>query len=624
MRFLCIYIVLFISIYFYGIAEADIKVNATVIKDETVFTIDSQQKSVVKNEYVAIIHNKYAGRAKEVTIFYDDFIEIKHAEVSIHSLDGKKIQKIKLKDFEDYGLGLSDIASDGRLKYYEPKLSTYPYILKVSYELHKSGSLHYPVWRPQREESMKIKNASYTLEDYSGSGIQYKLHQLTEPKITNHNGAKVYKWEVENLSTFEFEYFNYSWEDYTPMLYLAPKNFEMEGIKGDMSSWESFGKWMAKLNKGRDDISALDLSDLDSRIEHAKSDLDKIRLVYDYLQNNTRYVSIQLGIGGWQPFEASFVHEKKYGDCKALSNYTVALLERYGINSYYTLIRAGKYQSEVLEEFPNAHFNHAIVTVPIEKDTVFLECTSQTNPFGYMGTFTSNRNALMITPEGGKLVATKKYDPDHNSQTTQINVDLSDNQETSISFERKYKGLEIENYDFFRLYWKDSKEFNKWLRKHHDWGGQKISNSKMLELTDNPIPQAGYEVEFSSNSEFVNMGDRKFISPGRYLDSYLPNLPNKERKTSIKIKNGYTQIDTIRYQLDQFHILEKDLNTLEFNSKYGEYFRDLQKEGEEIIYIRKFKIEDGEYPSTEYEKFKDFVHKVRSADQEKFVLLNKT
>ncbi len=624
MRFLYIFSILFISICFSGIAEADVKVNATVIKDETIFTIKNPQESVVRNEYVAIIHNKYAGRAKEVTIFYDDFIEIKHAEVSIHSLDGKKIRKIKLKDFEDYGLGLSNIASDGRLKYFEPKLSSYPYILKVSYELHKSGSLHYPVWRPQQEESMKVKNASYTLEDYSGSGIQYKSHQLAEPKITNQNGAKVYKWEVKNLSTFEFEYFNYSWEDYTPMLYLAPKNFEMEGIKGDMSSWETFGKWMANLNKGRDDISALDLSELDSRIEHAKSDLEKIRLVYDYLQNNTRYVSIQLGIGGWQPFEASFVHEKKYGDCKALSNYTRVLLERYGVMSYYTLIRAGKYKNEVVEEFPNAHFNHAIVTVPMEKDTVFLECTSQTNPFGYMGIFTTNRNALMITPEGGKLVPTKKYTPEQNSQITQIKVDLSDNQETSISFERKYKGLEIENYDFFRLYWKDSKEFNKWLRKHHDWGGQKINNSKMLDLTDNPIPQAGYAVGFSSNSEFVNMGDRKFISPGRYLNSYLPNLPNKERKTAIQVKYGYTQIDTIKYQLDQFHILEKDMNTLELNSEYGEYFRDLKKEGEEIIYIRKFRIIDGEYPATEYEQFKDFVHKVKSADQEKFVLLNKT
>ncbi|WKV11299.1 DUF3857 domain-containing protein [Marivirga harenae] len=626
MKFSIIVAVLLISVSFSAMAESGsgVKINSTVLKDQTVFVIKSQKEAVIRNEYVAIIRNKYAGRAKEIAIFYDDFTEIKNAEVSIHSLDGKQIEKIKLKDFEDYGVGLSNTASDSRLKYFEPKLSSYPYILKVSYELHKSGSLHYPIWRPQQEENMEVKSASFTVEDYSGNGIQYKMYQLAEPKISKDGKANIYKWTVENLSTFEFEYYNYSLEDYTPILYTAPKNFEMDGVKGDMSSWESFGKWMAKLNEGRDDISNLDLSDLDGRIKNANTDMDKIRLVYDYLQNNTRYVSIQLGIGGWQPFEASFVHEKKYGDCKALSNYTQALLERYEVYSFYTLIRAGKYQNEVKEDFPNAHFNHAIVTVPMEKDTIFLECTSQTNPFGYTGTFTSNRNALMITPEGGKLISTKKYSPDVNAQFTYVKVDMTDAEETSIAFERNYKGMQIENHDFDRLYWKDSNEFKKWLRKHHEWGGQKIGNSNLLALTDNPIPEAGYRVEFTSNSEFVNMGDRKFISPGRYLDSYLPNLPNKDRETAIKVTYGYTQYDTIRYQMDQFHILEKDLTRLELNSEYGEYFRELKKEGQEIIFVRKFKMVDGEYPVEKYEEFKDFIQKVRSADQEKFVLLNKT
>lgn len=617
-------IILMIICYVSVATASDVKVNATVLKDETVFIIRSKNQAILRNEFEAIIHNKYAKKAKQISIYYDDFVSIKDVSVSIHSLDGKRIKKIKLKDFEDYGLGLSSVASDGRLKYYEPTMTTYPFIIKVSYELHKSGSLHYPVWNPQNEENIAIDNASFTVEDFSGNGFQYKAYQVSDPAIEIQNGAKTYEWKVKDLPPFEFEDFNYSWEDYTAVLYTSPIIFEMDGIEGDMSSWESFGQWIAKLNTAKDDLTGLDLSELDKEIENTDLEIDKIRLVYEYLQNNTRYVSIQLGIGGWQPFEASFVHEKKFGDCKALSNYTRALLDRYQVRSYYTLINAGGFKNNVEEDFPNAHFNHAIVTVPLENDTIFLECTSQTNPFGYMGTFTSNRNALMITPEGGKLISTKKYLPAENVQSTIVEIDLSEEDNANIRFERNYKGLEIDNHNFQSLYWKDSKEIEKWVRENHEWGGEKINSIELADFQKNQVPETGYVVAAVSKSEYVSMGDRKFISIQRYVDSHLRKMSSRARKTPIQIRYGYSQNDTIRYQLDKFHSLESGLPTVKIVSEFGYYYRELKKDEDKIIYIRKFQLNDGEYAVEEYEAFRDFVQKVRKADQAKFVLLEKT
>src|SRR4051794_16199064 len=117
-----------------------------------------------------------------------------------------------------------------------------------------------------------------------------------------------------------------------------------------MNTWNDFGKFIYELNKGRDQLPDAMVKKVQEMTANAATTQDKIRILYKYLQDNTRYVSIQLGIGGFQTMEAASVAKTGYSDCKGLSNYMYSLLKAAGIPSNYALVNSGDGDQAMLED----------------------------------------------------------------------------------------------------------------------------------------------------------------------------------------------------------------------------------------------------------------------------------
>ena len=154
-----------------------------------------------------------------------------------------------------------------------------------------------------------------------------------------------------------------------------------------MHTWEDFSNWIWQLNQGRDVLSLTTTAKVQEMVKDLPDDRAKVKRLYAYLQERTRYFNVALGIGGLQPVDANVVDEVGYGDCKGLSNYMKALLKAAGIKSYYALVNSGGDFPQLIQDFPSHQFDHAILCVPMEKDTIWLECTSQTIPFGVFRRF---------------------------------------------------------------------------------------------------------------------------------------------------------------------------------------------------------------------------------------------
>ena len=150
-----------------------------------------------------------------------------------------------------------------------------------------------------------------------------------------------------------------------------------------MDNWQTYGAWQYQLLNGRDQIPPTLKEELQRRTANCNTTYEKIAAVYQYLASTTRYVSIQLGIGGLQPIAAADVHRTGFGDCKGLSNYMRAMLTELGIPSTYTVISTTS--RRLLADFASANQNnHVILQVPLPNDTLWIECTNPTLPLGYV------------------------------------------------------------------------------------------------------------------------------------------------------------------------------------------------------------------------------------------------
>lgn len=213
-------------------------------------------------------------------------------------------------------------------------------------------------------------------------------------------------------------------------LVLAPVKFKLDQYQGEMTDWSELAAWQYELNKGRDVLPEDFKAKVLAMVEGVEEPYEKVKILYSYLQKNFRYVSIQLGIGGWQTMTAADVVNNAYGDCKALTNLMKAMLETVGIASNYTLVRAGSDAKEIELDFPAPQFNHVILQVPTDGNPIWLECTSNVLPAGFLGEFTRDRHVLVTKEGGGFLTKTPAYNTEGwnliQSQS-KVSIDLQGN-----------------------------------------------------------------------------------------------------------------------------------------------------------------------------------------------------
>lgn len=591
--------------------------SAVVRNEETTVEVKSLDNVIYHVKGAVTVLNKNGDDEAEIVIFYDKTHVIKEAAGFIYDEFGIQIAKFSESGFLDESAANDfSLFEDSRVKRYKPPVSVYPYTIVYEYEVRSRQSLTFNNWRPDYSTGTSIEKSSYTFIckpdfkfRYKESNMPGKMTEGSRP-----DGAKTYTWSVKNLKATRHEPYSPSKDIYGISLRIAPESFKYSGISGTFTDWNGLGKWeYEKLLSARNDLPAATAAYINSITASIANPKDKARKIYEYMQQKTHYISVQVGIGGYQPFLASEVDQLNYGDCKALVNYTQALLKAANIDSWYCVVQAGDNKTSMLADFASMNQgNHVILCIPFKNDTTWLECTSQKIPFGFLGDFTDDRVVLACTPNGGKLMRTPKYTANDNFQGRKAELTINNEGELSGKMETFFRGTQYENREYMTD--KSETERLRMLAKVYAINNLAV-NKYDLTQSKTDTPRTAEVVSFSARDYAAVNGEKMYFQINPANRSARVPAEIRNRATGVFIAEGYTDEDEIKFTIPAGYRLEKIPLAVSINKPFGSYEAQMSLTGQTLSYHRKIQLVDGLYDKAMYDELVEFYKKVNSADE---------
>ncbi|MDP4197182.1 MAG: DUF3857 domain-containing transglutaminase family protein [Bacteroidota bacterium] len=595
--------------------------GAVVRLNSVRFEIKDQKRALQKVKIVVTIFNKDQRDCGRLVLPYNKFCKVEELEGRIIDAGGIEIRELESNDIKDYSTFYDfSLYDDNRIKLAELYYDKYPYTIEFSYELSYKGFLDWPTWLSQMSLD-PVERSSFEVVTPSKNPLRYWCNNDTlKPKVYLEDGKTVYKWSAVDLPKLSEDVIGEDVEDVAAIVRIAPDDFELDEYKGNMSSWKDFGLWFKNLCKDKDQLPESAKKDVHSIISPSDNTLDKICKLYNYMQSRTRYVSVQLGIGGWQPFDANYVHEKGYGDCKALSNYMIALLKEAGIKAYYVLINNGHHRMPIVKEFPSNQFNHVIVCVPLEKDTLWLECTSQTAHPGQIGWSNENRSALLITDQGGMLVETPVSKAEDNTQIRHAKVEINNGGHCSANVEVKWNG-DQQSYVRNSIDEATPEEREKWITSSLNVPDARIENFR-LEGIENKSSERSLSLKVNLPRYASVSGSRIFFQPN--LMEKRTHVPQDvpQRLSPVRFQYPYSDIDSIYYSIPQGYKIEAIPKEVTLSSSFAGFSsKAISLDNSTILFVRSLKVRNYSVPANNYSEYRKFFSDVVKADRAQIVLI---
>ena len=588
----------------------------------TVYEVSAPDRARTRVRLVMTAMNA-AGREAvgELRVVHGGFRRLRSFEGTLYDAAGNEIRRLGRREDEDRVL--DTLYDDLRLREGSLYADQYPFTVEWEYEIEHRGVLGWPTWRPQNR-GWPVQDASFRLEVPAGTTVRQQARDLADAAtILNEGRRDTYVWHVADAAVREPEPFGPPWWEQVPELRLGTDRFEIGDAPGRLDSWATFGTWYGDLGEGRRSLPPAAVADVYRVVEGAQTDAEKVRRLYRHLQQTTRYVSVQLGLGGWQPFDAAYVFERRYGDCKALTNYMQAMLDAVGIEAHPVLIEAGEDGSDLREDFPDNAFNHVILRVPLAEPAmripalvdgaVWLECTSPYAAFGHLGAFTEGRPGLLVDGAASRIIQTPVSGPETNWTRREATVTLDARGRAEADVRWLLHGEERTDA-IVALDRATEAERGIVLRR--------VTGLPSLDVLDLDLGRLAERPDTLALAARLDVAHAARRAGSRLLLNLVPLSPavtvptamDEPRTQPVRLGTATAERDSVRFLLPEGYAADNLPEPVELESPVGRYRLTASPDGDALVVVRELVVDAPNQPAEAYDAIRDFFQSIAEAD----------
>lgn len=615
----------------------DEKTDAVVLYSEKIVTVQSVEKVKTRVREVYKILRPSGRDYGMVGVSFNPHRKINGLHGWCIPAQGKDYE---VKDREAVEVALPKVAGSELISDVKEKLLRIPAadpgsIVGYEYEEDEQPMVLQNVWVFQRE--IPGRELHYSLQ--LPSGWEYKASWINYSEIKPTPGVNnQWEWVISDVKGIREE------PEMPPIYGVAGQMivsfFPPGGASANgFSSWLEMGNWYRNLTSGRRDASPQITQQVATITASARTPLEKMKALAQFVQHDVRYVAIELGIGGWQPHSASDVFANRFGDCKDKATLLSSMLSQVGIESFYVVINSER--GSVTPQVPAnvGGFNHVVLAIKLPANVsdpslvatiqhprlgpvLYFDPTNELTPFGEIGGYLQANYGLLVTAEGGELVELPEQPSAMNSiqRSGKLTLDPSGTLKGEVHETRLGDRASAERWRL-RAVTKSADQ----IKPIEDLLAGSLSlfsishaSIENLSHTDQPF---GFNYTFEARDYAKNAGGLLLVRPRVLGVKTSGLLETKEpRKFPIEFEGPSRDTDTFEIAIPAGYVVDDIPPAVDADYGFASYHAKTEVKGNLIHYSRTLEVKELSVPVSRADDLKKF-YRIIAGDERNTVVL---